>query len=301
MTAHSKMLRTAVVGLGPMGMHHVRAAADMENTKLVAVVDIDHDRADEAAKTFQCLAFYNVTELVGLVDAVTIATPPAFHAVAAVPLLDAGINCLIEKPLAMTEADCLGIIQAAGKNPVVVGVGQVERFNPATEALFAANIPSHDIRRIDVQRLSPAGGRQVPVDVVSDMMIHDLEIVLALKKSEVVAVVAQGVLDDWAKAELTFADGTSARLMANRKADTRIRDLALHTTQGDYHLDFMGRTVTHTTHGITHNLNVSEHDALRAEVSDFLAAVRTNTNPRVTAQHALRAMRVAWRIIEAIK
>ena len=138
------------------------------------------------------------------------------------------------------------------------------------------------------------------MDVVSDMMIHDLEIVLALKQSDVVAITAEGVLDNWAKAELTFADGTSAQLNANRKADTRIRGLALQTTHGAYHLDFIGRTVTHKTHDITQSLAVGEHDALRAEIADFLDAVRTRTPPRVTAQDALRAMRVAWKIIEAI-
>lgn len=283
-----------------MGMRHVCAAADMADSKLVAVVDVDQARANEIAKQFNCQAFYDAADLIGHVDAATIATPPAFHAAAAVTLLSAGISCLIEKPLAMTEGDCVAIIQAAEKTNAVVAVGQIERFNPATEVLFAVGIKNNHIRCINVQRLSPAGGRQVAVDVVSDMMIHDLEIVLALKQSDVVAITAEGVLDNWAKAELTFADGTSAQLNANRKADTRIRGLALQTTHGAYHLDFIGRTVTHKTHDITQSLAVGEHDALRAEIADFLDAVRTRTPPRVTAQDALRAMRVAWKIIEAI-
>jgi predicted dehydrogenase len=283
-----------------MGLHHVRAAVDMADAKLIAVVDVDRARADETAQAFQCRAFYSASDLVGLVDAVTIATPPGFHAAAAVPLLRAGISCLIEKPLALNEADCLSIIQAAKTTNAIIAVGQVERFNPATESLLAANITPSDIRKIDVRRLSPAGGRQVAVDVVSDMMIHDIEIVLDLKRTAVSTVRAEGDIADWATAELTFADGTSAHLTAHRKAETRVRELELQTAACSYHLDFMARTVTRTTNGISEALAVHEHDALRAEIGDFLDAVRAKSKPRVDADEALNAMRVAWQILKAI-
>jgi len=293
MTAPTPM-RIAVVGLGPMGMHHVRAMADVAGARLVAVADVDRARADETATAFNCRALYNAADLVGVIDAAVIATPPEHHAAAAVPLLNAGIACLVEKPLAMSEADCTAIIAAAKNTPV--SVGQIERFNPATETLFAAGIAPADIRAIDVRRHSPASGRQVPVDVVSDMMIHDLEIVLALKQSPVVSVAAKGVSDDWATAELTFADGATARLSANRKAEARIRELKLRTAKDAFHLDFMARTVTKNDAPLPVHL----HDALRAEIADVLDAARHKTKPRVSAYEAREAMRVAWRILGAI-
>ncbi len=300
MALNPSHLRTAVVGLGPMGMHHVRAAADMAHTKLVAVVDIDRSLATQTAQQFQCHALFDAADLVGMVDAVTIATPPEFHAAAAIPLLNARIACLIEKPLALNEADCAAIVQAATKTNTPVAVGHIERFNPATEALFAAGVRGADIKSITVERLSPAAGRQVPVDVVSDMMIHDLEIVLALKNCDVVSVTASGMRDDWATAVLKFSDGTTADLRTSRKADERKRRLVLQTTQGEYQLDFMARQLSHITSNARTVVAVHEHDALRGEIADFLAAVRTKAGPRITANQAAHTMDVARQILKAL-
>jgi predicted dehydrogenase len=295
-------MRVAVVGLGPMGMHHVRAVNDLVAAKLVAVVDIQKSHAEDIAKQFKCAGFDTVESLIGAVDAVIIATPPDAHAATAVPLLNMGIPCLIEKPLAMNEADCQAIIAAAAKTKAVVAVGHVERFNPAAEALLAESIKSTEITGLDVKRFSPAGGRQVPVDVVSDMMIHDLDVVLALKNSDVVSVAAHGEPDAHATAKLNFADGTSAMVAANRKAENRVRELTFRTPSYSYKLDFMSRAVSKTSSNAngTQTLDVQERDALRAEIADFLSAVKTKQFPRVTPEHALRSMRVAWRILDAI-
>lgn len=286
-----------------MGMHHVRANADLVASKLVAVVDVNRARADDTAQKFGCAAHYDVRHLIGSVDAVTIATPPEFHAATAIPLLEMGIPCLIEKPLAMTPGDCAAIIAAAAKTKAVVAVGHVERFNPATEALMAENIPSASIRSISVKRFSPAGGRAVAVDVVSDMMIHDLDIVLALKGRELVSTAAYGALADHARATLKFADGAEAVVQSNRKADERVRELVLQTANHEYRLDFMGKAVTKRDlpSGQTANLPVHDHDALRAEIADFLTAVKTGQPPRVTPAQALSAMNAAWAILDEMR
>jgi predicted dehydrogenase len=296
-----RALRTAVVGLGPMGMHHVRAAKDMPATSLVAVVDTDRARADAVATEFGCRPLYQSADLVGLVDAVTVATPPEFHWAAARPLLGSGIACLIEKPLALTEVDSTAIVDTATSNNVIVGIGHIERFNPATEVLFQQQIRGDSIREISVRRFSPASGRQVPVDVVSDMMIHDLEIVLALKQSAVVAVEAEGTIADWANARLTFADGAIATIATNRKAEGRVRELVVSTGESSYHLDFMERTLSRKKNGTVEPFTTIPHDALRAETADFLEAIRSERRPRVTAHDARDAMRVAWRILDCIK
>lgn len=279
-----------------MGLHHVRTYADLPNAKLVAVVDIDRPRADETAKTFSCTALYDAAGLIGRVDAVSIATPPEFHAAVSLPLLNAGIACLIEKPLALNQADCQAIVAAAEKLTATVAVGHIERFNPAAEVLLAQGLASTSIHSISVERLSPAAGRQMPVDVVSDMMIHDLDIVLTLKGADVVEVTASGVADSHATATLRFADGTTAKLVANRKADRRHRELKLRANDVDYVLDFMNRSVTRAGQ----KLAVREHDALRAEIGDFLQAVTAKTKPRVTLQQAFAAMRLVWRILNAM-
>jgi predicted dehydrogenase len=289
-------MRVAVVGLGPMGMHHVRAMADIPGARLTAVVDIDRGRADDTAKTFNCLGLYSTEELIGAADAAVIATPPEHHA-AALPLLRGGIHCLIEKPLAMNEGDCAAIMTAAAAGNSTVAVGHVERFNPAFDALLAENIPPAAIQAMRVQRLSPAGGRPVATDVVSDMMIHDIDIVLALKGNDLVSTVGYGSLAEHASATLLFRDRAVAEITAHRKAETRVRTLELKTAAHTYVLDFMARTLTKD--GAARP--VTERDALRAEIGDFLGAVRAKSAPRVTAEHALNAMRATWAILDEMR
>jgi predicted dehydrogenase len=285
-----------------MGMHHVRAVKDLMNAKLTAVADVRHEHAEQVAKDFQCAGYADASHLIGAVDVAIIATPPEHHAAAAVPLLGVGIPCLIEKPLALNGQDCRAIMTAAKAGSAVVAVGHVERFNPAAETLLAQGLSSAAITSIDVKRFSPAAGRQVPVDVVSDMMIHDLDVVLALKTDDVTHVEATGVPMDHATAVLTFADGTKATIATNRKADTRVRSLDVVAAAATYHLDFMARTVAKkaANAAATNVLPVEQHDALRAEIADFLSAVRTKRPPRVTPEHALKTMHVAWRILSAM-
>lgn len=300
MSNSNGVLKIAVVGLGPMGMHHVRAIKDLSGAVLTAVVDLVSTRAQETAQAFNCAALTRAEDLIGVADAVVIATPPEAHRDAAIPLMKAGIACLVEKPLAMSEQDCVEILSAAESAGVVAAVGHIERFNPATEALFAENLESGDIGSIRVKRFSPASGRQVPVDVVSDMMIHDLEILIALKGDNISSITARGQIEDWAHAQISFADGTTADVSTNRKADVRERVLSMETRRGIYDLDFMNRTLKRCGATGTQIIGVLEQDALRAEQRDFIKAIRTRTSPRVTPRSALRAMRVAWKILDII-
>lgn len=292
--------RHAVIGLGPMGLNHVRAMGDIVGARLVAVVDLDAAKANDTARAFHCEAVRDIRELPGRIDTATVATPPEFHAAVALPLLRAGIPCLIEKPLAMTPADCSAIIAAARDAGVCVAVGHVERFNPAVEALLALGLAPASIRTMTAHRLAPAGGRHVAVDIVSDMMVHDLDVVLALKPDEVAGVSGVGETRTHAHAGLSFADGATASLQADRKADARTRTLVVETADGAYHLDFMARTLRYLSgDGATvRDIPVVARDALRAEIADFLDAARSARAPRVDAAQALRAMRVAWRILE---
>lgn len=286
-----------------MGLNHVRAMADISQAQLAAVVDVDRARADDTAKQFNCAAFYETRDVLGKADAVIVATPPETHAAVSAPFLEAGIPCLIEKPLAMTPADCAVIMDAAAKKNTCVAVGHVERFNPAVETLLAEKISASEIQTITARRMAPAGGRIVPVDIVSDMMIHDLDIVLALMGNNVTAVSGYGDPQNRSQAEVKFAGGGTAKLIADRKAPERVRDLTLTTAKYEYRLDFMARTVIKTDRTTQHteNLTVTPHDALRAEIGNFITAAQTGVAARVTPSQALSAMRVAWEILDRMR
>jgi predicted dehydrogenase len=302
MTAPEAM-NVAVVGLGPMGMHHVRAMADVPGVKLTAVADVDRAKAEDTAKAFNCRALYDASDVPGLAEAAVIATPPECHAQTAVPLLRAGIHCLIEKPLAMSEGDCAAIMDAAAAGMAVVGVGHIERFNPALEALMAQRIPAEAIRSITVRRFSPVGGRYVALDVVLDMMIHDLDIVLALKPKDLVSTVGYGSFAEHAKATLLFKDRSHAELSVARQSQTPMRELTLRTENHDYTLDFSAKTVARRAHGDgpMEMLPVTNHDALRAELADFIHAARSGASPRVTPVQAMPSLRAAWAIQDEMR
>jgi predicted dehydrogenase len=293
------LLRLAVIGLGPMGQNHVRAIADTPGAKLAAVVDIDSRVAAATAATFACLAHGDSRAVIGEVDAAIIAVPPADHAGVAVPLLRAGIHCLIEKPLAPTPEQATAIAAAAGAAVAgqgVVAVGHIERFNPALEPVLALNLMPTEIMRIDAVRTAPRGGRAVATDVVSDMMVHDLDVAVKLKGGDVTEVEAQGDPATAVDACLRYADGTHVRLRADRAAESRERTFRIETRAQAIEVDFLARRARCDGR----DLPVTPHDALRAQLADFLEAARLSRAPRVTLDDARASLALVWRIHAAL-
>jgi predicted dehydrogenase len=298
-------LRLAVIGAGVMGRRHLAAARSSPDIALVAAVDRDRTCADEAAKIAGCTAATTTDGLEGRIDAAVIAAPTAAHAGLAVPLLRSGISCLVEKPLAGSEAEILRMIGAAREGRAVLQVGHVERFNPAVETLLAGASGTDAIRALAARRMSAASARVIDIDVVTDLMVHDLDVVLALKPAEIAAVQTAGN-DDHAVALLRFADGAVATLTASRLTATRVRDLDVADEDAFFHLDYIGRTVTRTLrrgadHMASTQLAVPESDALAAQLADFVRCVRTQAKPRVSGEDALAVMRIAWRIQAALQ
>jgi predicted dehydrogenase len=218
-------LRIAVVGVGSLGQHHARILAALPHADLVGVVDIKPDRAREVAAQYGTTAYSNVSDLAGRVDAVSIATPTLSHVAVALPFVESGAAVLVEKPLAATVEDADRLLAAADARGTVLAVGHTERFNPAVAA--ALPLVSRP-KFVEIHRLGTFPERSLDIDVVFDLMIHDLDVLLATVGSEVASVEAVGVnvltpRVDIANARLRFVSGCVANVTASRISRDRVR------------------------------------------------------------------------------
>lgn len=285
-------MKLAVVGAGVMGRNYLRAAK-AANIPIAAVIDTDMARAQEAGAEYGLPAKNAIDPDI---DAAVVVVPTAAHVSVAAPLLARGIPCLVEKPFAGSAAECRTLIDAAGKSGAVLQVGHIERFNPAAEALFAHKFDPAAISAITTKRMGPASARVTDISVVSDLMVHDLDIVLTLKPAAVTHVTASGTQDN-ATATLHFADGATATLTASRVSPERIRELIVTTPDTVVRMDYIAKTLE-TPRGAP--AQTFAGDALAAELRDFIGAITHKTTPRVTGETALNVMTVAWRIEAAL-
>lgn len=300
-----KPVRLAVIGAGVMGRRHIAAAKRTPGVTLTTVVDADAAQAQAGAEMAGCAHASDVASLIGKIDAAVIAVPTAAHVAIAAPLLKAGVACLVEKPLAATEAECRALIAAATEGHAVLQVGHIERFNPAIETLVYAGLPPASITALAARRMSAASARVLDIGVVMDLMVHDIDVVLTLKKTPVAHVSARGD-DDHAVALIGFADGASATLTASRITATRIRDLDVVTPDAFFHVDYAARTAAKSRRRdngqfeVT-GLAVTGTDALNAQLEDFLASVRGDKRPRVGGEDALATMILTAQIQAKLK
>ena len=302
-------LRVAVIGVGHLGRHHARILSTLPGVELVAVVDINRSRAEEIAAAHGTKAMFDVRELTGLVDAVTVAVPTERHAEIAMPFLRGGIPTLIEKPMArsLTEADA--IIAAAAEGKAIVAVGQTERFNPAVAAARPLLV---DPRFVEVHRLGTFPDRSLDIDVVFDLMIHDLDVVLSLVPSEVESVEAVGVpvltgRVDIANARLRFANGCIANLTASRISRDRVRKIRFFQPAAYLSIDYAAQKVEVwrlvKKDGAMPSIEGGEVDVpneepLARELADFVEAAATGRPPLVTGEQGRRALALAAQIAD---
>src|SRR2546421_11532701 len=217
-------LRVGVIGVGHLGQHHARLLASMDGVDLVGVCDINRARADEIVSKFGGQVFADSRELLGRVDAVTVAVPTVSHVEIALPFLDAGIATLVEKPIAPSVKDADRLVEAAERRGALLATGHTERFNPAV----AAALPLiSEPRFIEIHRLGTFPERSLDIDVIFDLMIHDLDVVLSLVKSDVDSIEAVGVPGltgrvDIANARLRFPNGCLANPTASRLNRDRV-------------------------------------------------------------------------------
>lgn len=305
--------RAAVVGLGYFGRFHARHYAAHPDADLVAVVDVDPARAAAVAGEFGGEALSGYRDLKGRVDVASVAVPTSAHFEVASALIEAGIHVLIEKPVAETVQQADDLMALAGGRGLVVQVGHIERFSAVYREF------SRIVKRpvyLSATRVSPYTPRATDVDVVRDLMIHDIDMVLALAASEVTDVRAVGgpVLSataDLANARIEFASGTVATITASRVAPKTERVLRVY--QGDAYLvcDFVNSRIEHfaragdpATMGAaaiaTQSQDVAKEDSLFNEITEFLHCVRDRRMPTVDARVGRDALRVADMITDAI-
>jgi len=304
MSTSTDTLRVALFGLGRMGSHHLRAIRERDDLRLVAVADHGSDLAKSVAAEVGCDRVPDPRNLVGRVDAVVVAVPTSGHRAVAEPLLEAGVGCLVEKPIAGTAEDSRALIEAAERGGAVLQIGHVERFNPAVavarEAL-ASEIAAGAVQRVATRRANPPSDRTFDVDAVLDLMIHDLDLVGALVPGAIerVDAIPADCTFDRTVARLEAASGASIELLVDRAADAMVRDLIVETTTQRVRVDYAARTVWRTALDApdeTAQLPVPTADPLRSQLAAFLGAVRGERAAEVDGRAGLAALELAERV-----
>jgi predicted dehydrogenase len=301
-------LRVAVIGVGHLGQHHARLLAEMQDVELVGVVDTKPGRAEEIAAKYGTRAFSEPAAVRALVDAVTVAVPTESHVDVAMPFVEQGSAVLVEKPLAASLADADRLIVAASRRGSVLAAGHTERFNPAVVAAWPG---ISNPRFVEVHRLGVFPERSLDIDVIFDLMIHDLDLLLASVGSEVVSIEAVGVhvltpRTDIANARLRFASGCIANLTASRISRERVRKIRFFQRDAYISIDFAAQEVevyrTVRSDGRPSiqggKLDVTKDEPLRRELVDFVEAARTGRAPGVPAAAGRDALALASRIAE---
>jgi predicted dehydrogenase len=300
----------AVVGVGHLGKHHARILSTMPGVALVAVVDTNRARAEEVASANRTTPLTDARELTGKVDAVTVAVPTEIHRDIALPFLSAGVAVLVEKPMARSLAEADDMIAAAAKAGATLAVGHTERFNPA---VAVAQPLVANPRFIEVHRLGVFPERSLDIDVVFDLMIHDLDVVLSLVDSEVESIDAVGVpvltgRVDIANARVRFKNGCLANLTASRISRDRVRKIRFFQPSAYLSIDYAAQKIEMyklvTGAGLPSiqggDIPVVQEEPLVRELADFADAVTSARAPRVTGEQGRRALALAQQITDRI-
>lgn len=325
--------RLGVIGVGHLGKEHARILSGMAEVELVGVVDTRAAQAELIAQRCHTQAFTEPRALLPLVDAAVIVTPTLYHHAVASEFLEHGIAVLIEKPLASDLPQAEELVELAARQSVVMQVGHIERFNPAFEELQRRPLRP---KLITCERYSGFSGRSTDIGVVLDMMIHDLDLVLALVQSPVRTVEALGVCvlggqEDMAQARVTFANGCVANFSASRVHPTPLRRMHAWGPEGLATIDFAKRHLTlsqpaaqlralrhgarrldpallanyqaelFTRHVETLELDCGGGDQLTAELRDFVQCVRNGTTPRVDGNAGRDAIALASLILDCLR
>ena len=305
-------IRTAVIGIGHLGRHHARIMAALEGTRLTAVVDTIEERASAAAASSGAIAFTDYRTILGEVDAVTIAVPTELHHQVALPFLERGTAVLVEKPMARTLTEADELIAAARASGATLAVGHTERYNPAVAAVVPLVTSP---RFIEVHRLGVFPERSLDIDVVFDLMIHDLDIILALVRSDVTSIEAVGVpvltpKYDIANARLRFASGCIANVTASRISRDRVRKIRFFQPDAYLSIDYAAQEVEgwRLVRGEGPrpsiqggSIPVERDEPLRRELADFVRAAREGTAALVDGEAGRRALQLATRVAEKME
>ncbi len=311
-------IKTAVVGVGALGRHHLKWLSQIPESELVGFYDVDPEKRQTYAEEYKVTAFDSLEQLADAVEVASIVVPTTNHRATAGYLLERGIHCLIEKPICSTLEEARDLQAAAAKNGVKAAVGHIERFNPAVQAVLNLNVqPAF----IEAHRLAAFDPRGTDVAVVRDLMIHDIDLVLTLTKAKVIDIQASAVAvvseqADIANARLTLDSGAVANLTASRISLNQMRKLRIFQQSGYFSLDLAKKQADlyrlaepgQPVEGFTvplgksgRNLVYSKtsdggEDMLQMELTAFLRAVIDNTPVAVPLEQGTEALRVALEV-----
>lgn len=308
------MLKFAIVGAGVMGANHARVLRSVPGVEVAYVVDPDSARAGRAAAACGATVTADLADVLGKVDCAIVASPSSFHEEHGLRLLDRGVHLLVEKPIATTLDEAARLVDAAAANGVILQIGHVERFNPAVLELDRLG---SDVVHIEAARIGPYSNR-VEVGVILDLMIHDLDIVLALSGGEpdqvfATAQLTRSATEDLATALIRFDNGVSASVIASRIGQNKIRTLSVTRKKDFVSVDLLRQDVT--IHRVDHSEYLSDEgtryrqtgvvelpflenrgEPLYLELAHFVHAVREGLEPRVTGRDGMRALELALRV-----
>jgi predicted dehydrogenase len=308
--ARGSTVPVAVVGVGALGQHHARVLAELSGARLVGVYDRDRERAKEVGERHSCPALPSLEAVAEEARAVVVATPTVDHHDVARRLLEAGRDVLVEKPMTSTLDEADALVRAAASREAILQVGHVERFNPAAQVLKDKGLKP---RFIEVHRLASFVARSLDIDVVLDLMIHDLDLLLLLDPSEVVQVDAVGVpiltgRVDIGNVRLRFQSGLIANLTASRVSTEKVRKFRVFAPRTYISADFQAREAqvyrlveADGRPTITIDRVASEGpEPLVRQLESFLACVRERTPPEVGGEEARKVLALAHRVLGAM-
>jgi predicted dehydrogenase len=300
-----------VIGVGHLGRHHARLLAGMAGVDFIAAVDLVGDRAAAAVAGTSGRALGDYRELFGQIDAVVVAVPTADHLAVAGAFLERGVHVLVEKPMAASLEEADAMLAVAASSGATLAVGHTERFNPAFRA--AQSVLQHP-KFIEIHRLSGFPERSLDIDVIFDVMIHDLDIILAVDQSGVSSVEAVGVpvltsRIDIANARIRFASGCIANLTASRISRDKVRKVRCFQPDMYVSVDYGAQEleVWRLSHRPDERpaieggpVSVATDEPLRVELVDFVNAVREGRPPGVDGRAGRSALALATRVADAI-
>lgn len=304
-------IKVGVIGVGSLGQHHARVYAELAGAHLVGVADVDAARGAAAAAKHDCRAVADYRALIGEVDAVSVAVPTPLHHDIANTCLEAGLHVLVEKPLAATVEQARDLVAVATRRGVTLQVGHIERFNSAFRATRGA-IKAPTL--IECRRWAPFTARGADVDVVLDLMIHDLDLVLGMVGVPVRDIQSSGLsilspTTDVAQARIVFQNDCTATFSASRIAESKVRELRVYEPEGFVMIDLAGQTavVGRRAMGasgshelLTEQVQGDGREPLKLELEAFLDAVRTGTPPLVSGKEGAAALELACAIMAGI-
>jgi predicted dehydrogenase len=303
----SNIFKAGVVGVGAIGKNHARIYSQLENCELAGVFDTDAAAAAAIVEQYGGKVAGSVEELAELVDAASVSTPTSTHRAVGETLLAAGKHVLIEKPIANTAVDAKALVELAAEKNCILQVGHIERFNPVLDDIEERLT---DPRFIEVHRLSPFPNRSMDIGVVLDLMIHDLEIVLHLVKSEVASVDAVGVpvlteREDIANARIRFKSGCVANITASRISPERMRKLRVFQGDSYLSLDYGAQEgELYWKEGmeiVNAPVEVEKDEPLKRELAAFVECAAAGRQPAVSGREATAALELAIEITRLIE